>query len=53
MYQAFAGALALALTIVVLKLLLPEVANDLIILIVKVLQILIRAVDQASANLPK
>ncbi len=53
MFQALSGALTLALIIVVLKLFLPEIAVGLIELTVKVINILLTAVDQASANLPQ
>jgi len=52
MFRAFSGALSLALAILVLKLFLPEVAEALIVLTVKVLHILNVSVDQASTNLP-
>lgn len=52
MFHALSGALTLALTIVVLKLFLPEIAAGLIELIVKVIHIAIVAVDQTSVNLP-
>jgi len=51
MIRALSGALTLALGIIVLKLLLPEIAVGLIDLIVKIIHILNVAVDQTSANL--
>ena len=53
MWQACSAGLTLAVLIIVLKLFLPEVANDLIVLIIKILRILIQSIDQASANLPQ
>ena len=52
MFRALSGALTLALTIIVLKLFLPEIAAGLIELTVKVLNVLNIAVDQAAVNLP-
>ncbi|MFA6215126.1 MAG: hypothetical protein WC768_00985 [Patescibacteria group bacterium] len=53
MLKALSGALTLALTLIVLKLFLPEVAAGLIELTVKVIHVLNVSVDQASANLPQ
>jgi len=52
MWKAFSGGLSLAVTIIVLKLFLPEIAQGLIDLTIKVLAILNIAVDQAATNLP-
>ncbi|MFA6409980.1 MAG: hypothetical protein WCW26_00175 [Candidatus Buchananbacteria bacterium] len=52
MFEAIRGGLALAVTLVVLKLFLPEVAAKLVLLITNVIDILLLAVNQASvANL--
>jgi len=54
MFKALSGGLTLAVTIIVLKLFLPEIATSLIELTVKVLNVLTASVDQASitVNLP-
>jgi hypothetical protein len=52
MFKALSGGLTLAVTVIVLKLFLPEIAVSLIDLIVKVIDVMIISVDQASLNLP-
>ncbi len=51
MAKAFGGALSLALTLLVLRLALPEVGTLLVQIITKVLLIISRLVDQAG-NMP-
>ena len=53
MIKAFGGALSLALTILVLRLVLPEIGDLLIAIIVQVLEIISEAIDQAGSALPK
>ena len=53
MIKAFGGALSLALTILVLRLVIPEIGDLLIAIIVKVLEIISEAIDQAGSALPK
>jgi len=53
MFKALSGALTLALTIIVLKLFLPEIAAGLTELIVKILNIVNISVDQAASNFPQ
>ncbi len=52
MWKAISQGFGLAVMIIVLKLFLPEVADSVIVLTTKVINVLIAAVDSASVNLP-
>lgn len=52
MFRAFSGALSLALTLLVLYCILPEVAESLVEVIMKILHIISISLDQALSHLP-
>jgi len=52
MYRAFTGALALALALLVLHWLLPELALELVEVLLKVLQLVTAALDLVLQKLP-
>ncbi|MFA6321857.1 MAG: hypothetical protein WCX71_00065 [Candidatus Buchananbacteria bacterium] len=52
MFKALSQGFGLAIAIIVLKLFLPEVFVGVLELTTKVIDVLIRAVDQAATNLP-
>lgn len=52
MYRAFTGALALALALLVLHWLLPELAQELVEVLLKVLQLITAALDLVLQKLP-
>lgn len=52
LYRAFAGALALALTLVVLNWALPELAQSLVEVILKVLHLISALLDTLAQRLP-
>ncbi|GEM_PF-3756475 len=51
MYTAIRGALTLALTILVLQIFMPEVANGLIALIARILEIALAILSQVPTTL--
>jgi len=53
MIRAFSGALSLALTILVLRLALPEIGDLLIEIIVKILTIFSHGLDVSISTLPE
>ena len=53
MIKAFGGAFSLVLTILVLRLALPEIGDLLVAIIVKILVIISQGLDQATSALPR